>query len=199
MTGERDGQEKTEKDSQGIKKDESLMNPLYGLMLFGVAFFGFMVVVGVVKARRKKEKAYYISAMVSFLMLLSSIFVILNQFILVLALFVAMGILSVAGLPKINKAMRRELKELQETDLSAPLRGRDLLTWKGWFKLTSRWGIRKTMCLYSLLNVGSVGAIFFTLSIFGVISISMVWAAVLTGIGSLIFFYRQIGKTLKRS
>jgi len=176
------------------------MNPLYGLMLFGVAFFGFMVVVGVVKARRRKEKAYYIGAVMSFLMLLSSIFVILNQFILVLVLFVAIGILSVAGLPKTIELLRREpLKELQETDFSATLRGRDFLTWKGWFKLTSSWGIRKTMCLYSLLNMGGVGAIFFTLSIFGVIS--MAWAAVFTifvGIGSPIFFYRQIGKALER-
>jgi len=177
------------------------MNPLYGLMLFGVAFFGLMVVVGVVKARRKKEKTYYISAMISFLMLLSCVFVILNQFILVLVLFVAIGILSVAVLPKTIELMRREpLKELQETDLSAPLRIRDLLTWKGWFKLTSRWGIRKTMCLHSLLNMGGVGAIFLTFSIFGMISIT--WAAVLTilvGIGSPIFFYRQVGKALERS
>jgi len=175
------------------------MNPLYGLMLFGVAFFGLMVVVGVVKARRKKEKAYYISAIVAFLMLLSSIFVILNQFILVLVLFVATAILSVAVLPKTIELMRREpLRELQETDLSVPLRIRELLTWKGWFKLTSSWGIRKTLCLYSLLNMGGVGAIFFTLSILGMISI--VWTAVATilvGIGSPIFFYRQIGKALK--
>ena len=83
------------------------MNPTYGLMLFGIAFFGFMVVVGVVKARRMRETAYYISAMVSFLMLLISIFVILNQFILAGVLFVATVILGVAGLPKIVKAMRR--------------------------------------------------------------------------------------------
>lgn len=174
------------------------MNPLYGLMLFGVAFFGFMMIVGVVKARRKKERTYYISAVLSFLMLLSSIFVILNQFILVLVLFVAIGILSVATLPKTIKVVRQEpLKELQETDLSAPLRLRDLLTWKGWFKLTSRWGIRKTMCLYSLLNMGGVGAIFFTFSILGMISI--VWAigfTIIVGILSPIFFYRQIGKAL---
>jgi hypothetical protein len=175
------------------------MNPLYGLMLFGVAFFGFMMVVGVVKARRKREKVYYLSALVSFLMLLSSVFVILNQFILVLVLFVAIGIVSVAGLPKIIEVMRREpLEELRETDLSAPLKGRDLLTWKGWFKLTSSWGIRKTLCLYSLLNMGGVGAIVFTLGIFGMISI--VWAAafiIIVGIGSSIFFHRQIGKVLK--
>jgi len=47
--------------------------------------------------------------------------------------------------------------------------------------------------------MGGVGAIFFTLTIFGMIS--MVWAAVFTilvGIGSPIFFYRQIGKALER-
>ena len=177
------------------------MNPLYGLMLFGVAFFGFMVVVGVVQARRKKEKAYYISAMVSFLMLFLSIFVVLNQFILVGILFVATIILSIVGLPKITKVMRREpFKELQETDLSAPLRIKDFLTWKGWFKLTSSWGIRKTLCLYSLLNMGVGGAIFFTLSILGVLSI--VLAAVITvlvGIVSPIFFRRQISKALRES
>ena len=175
------------------------MNPFYGLILFGVAFFGFMVVVGVVQARRKKEKAYYISAMVSFLMFLFSIFVILNQFILALILFVAIPIVSIVGLPKIIKAMRREpLEELQEVDLSARLRGRDLLTWKAWFKLASRWGIHKTMCFYSLFMMGVGGALFFTLSILGMISIA--WAAgytIIVGIGSAIFFYRQIGKALK--
>ena len=175
------------------------MNPTYGLMLFGIAFFGFMVVVGVVKARRKKETAYYISAMVSFLMLLISIFVILNQFILVGILFVATFILSIAGLPKIIKTMSREpLRELQETDLSASLRVRDFLTWKGWFMLTSRWGVRKTMCFYSLFMTVVCGAILFTSSIFGIISIA--WAAgytIFVGVGSTVFFYLQVGKVLE--
>jgi len=117
----------------------------------------------------------------------------------VLVLFVAIGILSVAGLPKIIKVVRQEpLKELQETDLSAPLRVRELLTWKGWFKLESRWGVRKTVYLYSLLNMGGVGAIFFTFSILDMISI--VWAigvTIIVGIFSPIFFYRQIVKSLK--
>jgi len=153
------------------------MNSAHGLILFGVIFFGFMVMVSVVKARRKKERTYYISAIVSFLLLLFSIFIILNQFIFALIVFIAIGVVSVAGLPKIIEVMRREPpQELKETDLSTPLRLRDLLAWKGWFKLASRWGAPKTMCLYSLLNMGGVGAIFFTLSIFGMIS--MVWAAV---------------------
>lgn len=163
-----------------------------------------MVVVGVVQARRKKEKAYYISAMMSFLLLLFSLVIILNQFILALIIFivliVAIPILSIVGLPKIREAMRRDLvKQAQEVDLSAPLAVRDFLTWKGWFKLTYRWGTRKTMCLYSVFMMGVGGAIFFTLSILGALSI--VLAAVITilvGIVSPIFFHRQVGKALER-
>jgi len=175
------------------------MDPLYGLMLFGVAFFGFLAIVNVVQARRKKEKAYYISAMVSLLMLLLSTSIVLNQLIFAVVFFVAGIILALIGLPKVREAMRREpLRELQETDFSAPLRVREFLTWKGWFKLASRWGIRKTMCLYSLLNMGGVGAIFFTLSILDTISIA--WATgytIIVGIGSAIFFHHQIGKAFK--
>ena len=159
-----------------------------------------MVIVGVVQARRMKEKAYYMSALVSFVILLSFVFIFLNQFILVLFLFVTAVILSIAGLPKAIKAMRRQpLKELQETDLSAPLRVRDLLTWKAWFKLASRWGIRKTICFYSLIMTGGCGAILFTFSILGVIRIA--WAigyTIIVGIGSPIFFYLQVGKALER-
>jgi len=180
------------------------MNPLYGLILFGVALFGFMVVVGVVQAYRKKEKAYYISAMMSFLLLLFSLVIILNQFILALILFivliVAIPILSTVGLPKIREVMRRDLvKQAQEADPSAPLAARDFLTWKGWFKFTYRWGTRKTMCLYSVFMMGIGGAIFFTLSILGALSIML--AAVITilvGIVSPIFFHRQIRKALER-
>jgi hypothetical protein len=181
------------------------MGPLYGLILFGVAFFGFMVAVGVVQAYRKKEKAYYISAMVSFLLFLFSLVIILNQFILALILFIvliaAIPILSVVGLPRIREAMRRDLvKQAQEVDPSAPLAVRDFLTWEGWFKLTYRWGTRKTMCLYSVFMMGIGGAVFFTLSILGALSI--VLAAVITilvGIVSPIFFHRQIGKALREA
>jgi hypothetical protein len=176
------------------------MNSLYAVMFFGVAFFGFMVVVGVVKARRKKEKAYYISAVLSFLMLLSCIFVILNQFVLVLALFVVMGVLSVAGLPRMTQALRREsLQELQETDLSAPLRLRELLIWKGWFKLASRWGVRKTMYFYSLIMTGVGGAMLCAFSF--LMRIHIAWAigyTIIVGILSAIFFHRQVGEALKR-
>ena len=177
------------------------MNPLYGLMLFGVVFFGLMAVVGVVQARRKGEKAYYLSIMVSSVLLVALVLLFLNQFVVVINLVALTAILSLAGLPKLLNVQERELaKRLQEMDLSAPLSVSEFLTWKGWFKLVSRWGIRKTMCLYSLIMMGVGAALFFTSSIFGIIRVA--WAAAYTiiiGIGSAIFFHRQVRKALEKN
>ena len=132
-------------------------------------------------------------------MLLWSILIFLNQFILSLVPMVAWVILSIVGLPKIVKVMRREpLRELQETDFSAPLRVRELITWKGWFKLASRWGVRKTMCFYSLIMTAVSGATLLTLGISGMISIAwVIGLTIIVGIFSPIYFHRQVGKALK--
>ena len=52
-----------------------------------------------------------------------------------------------------------------ESDISAPLRGRDFLTMKGWLKLASRWGVRKTVFLYILLAMPISSGMFFILSL----------------------------------
>ena len=143
------------------------MNPLYGLMLFGVAFFGFMAVVNAVQAHRKKEKTYYLGSMIGFVVLLAFVFAFLNQLILAFILMIATGIFSIAVLLKLLKIQGRELAEqLQEADLSEPLRVRDFFTNIGWFKLASKWGLWKTMCLFYLLSVVIIGGILFTLSTF---------------------------------
>jgi len=164
-----------------------------------VAFFGLLSLANTVQAHRKKERTYYIGAMIGFLMLLASLFFIFNQFLFGLVLFATAGILAIAGLPKIMRMLGREsAKQLQEMDPSAPLRGRDFLTWKGWFKLASSWGVRKTMCFYSIIMTMVSGATLFALSILGMISI--MWAigfTIIVGILSPIYFYRQVGKALK--
>ena len=143
------------------------MNFPYELFLVGVAFFGFMAVVNVVQAHRKKEKTYYLGATVSFIMLVACVLIFLNQFIVALTLTALTAILSIAGLPRVLKVQERELaKQLQKADLSAPLRVRDFFTNIGWFKLASKWGLWETMCLFYLLSVVILGGIFFTLSTF---------------------------------
>jgi len=143
------------------------MNPLYGLILFGVAFFGFMTTVGIVQARRKKEKAYYLAAVIGLMALLMFVFIFLNQLILAFILMIATGIFSIAGLPKMLKVQERELaKQLQKANLSAPLRVKDFFTTRWWLKLASTLGLLKTMGLYYLLSVVIIGGILFILSTF---------------------------------
>lgn len=74
-----------------------------------MAFFGCLAVVDAVLAHRKKEKAYYLAAIVGFLVVLAFVLAFLNQLILTLILVVATGILSTAFLPKILQASDREL------------------------------------------------------------------------------------------
>jgi predicted MFS family arabinose efflux permease len=171
----------------------------FELFLFGVAFFGFMAVFGAVRAYRKKEKAYYLSSMASFLVVLAFFFAFLNQVILALIIFVATGILGIVGLPRMLKASERELaKQRQEVDLSAPLKARDFLTNKGWLKLASKYGLWKTMFLIYLLSVVIIGGILFTLSTFSSF-ITIGYVASSTAIAPILviyMFYRPFKKAL---
>ena len=177
------------------------MNLPYELFLFGVAFFGFMAVVNAVQAHRKKEKAYYLAAMIGFVVLLAFVFAFLNQLILAFILIIAIGIFSVAGLPKLLKIQERELaKQLQKADASAPLRLRDFFTNVGWFKLASKGGLWKAMFLLYLLSVVIMGGILFTLSTFySFITVGyVVGYSVTFSIFSTFIFYRQFKKAFDR-
>lgn len=173
----------------------------YEFVLFGIAFFGFMTAVNVVVAYRKGEKSYYLGAIVCLLMIHAFILVFLNRPTFAFFLIVAVGALSIAGLPKLLKAQRQELaKQLQKADLSAPLKLRDFFTNTGWLKLASKWGLRKTMFLFYLLSVVINGGIFFILSIFyAFITIEFVMIYAITfPILFTIICYRQIRNVLER-
>lgn len=177
------------------------MNFPFELFLCSVAFFGFMAVVGVLQAHRKKEKAYYLSSMASFLMTLIFVLAFLNQIILALILLVATGILSIILLPKTQKVTEREMaKQRQKADLSAPLRVRDFLTNVGWLKLASKYGLWKTMFLIYLLSVVIIGGILFTLSTFSSF-INIGYAVSCTAIAPILviyMFYRPFKKALEK-
>jgi len=174
-------------------------NMPYELFLYGIVFFGSMAVVNAVLARQRKEKAYYLSSMVGFLVVLIFVLAFLNQLILALILVVATGILSTALLPRMRLASEREMaKQRQKVDLSAPLKARDFLTNKGWLKLASKYGLWKTIFLHYLLSVVIIGGILFTLSTFsGFIAIEYVLVYVATGpILATYMFYRALKKAL---
>jgi hypothetical protein len=174
------------------------MDAAYGLIAFGSVFFVFMVVLGIVRARRSKKRTYYISGFVSGLMLFAMISIILSQFILFAAFFFTAFIVSVAGMSRVKKTFEQEATtQRQETNVSASIKVRDLLTWKVWFKLAYRMGASKTMLVYVFVMTGISGGIIFTLSALGFLSpISAAIYTVIVVVASIIVFRHQVEKNL---
>jgi len=176
------------------------MEPPYAAIFLLVAICGLAGVASIVKARRKRENTYYLITAVVFLMFLAVVVVLFNQFMLSFALIVVIGMLSIAILPKAMNLYRQEIvKQRQEADVSTPLSIRDFLTWKAWIKLKAIYGFRKMLLLYSLFNIGTIGAILITLTALGIINTVMALRTViLAGIVSVIIVYRQIWKAFKK-
>ena len=154
------------------------------------------MIVCAVRAHREKDKMYYIGTIASFLMLLVCVFLILNQRLLAIILFASAGIFAIVTLPISLKFLERKSVELAQVNLSAPLRGRELLTYKGILKLAYRWGVWKIVFLYWLLEVAILGGILYTLSIWAK-SLSTTYIVSYTftfSILSTIMIYRQITK-----
>ena len=174
------------------------MNPPYELILFGVAFCSFAIIVCTVRAHLEKEKSHYFGAMISFLMLLVFVFIFLDQRLLVIIFFSSAGILGIATLPKLTKFLeRKSVKLAQEVDLSSPFRGRDLLTNKGLLKLAYRCGVWKTVSIYSLFSAVAIGGVLYILSTYGIVSTSyLVGYTISYAILSTIMLYHQISKAL---
>jgi hypothetical protein len=175
------------------------MDPPYGAIFLLLIFFGLAGIVGIVKARRKKEKTYYLISGVSFLVVIAVVAALLNQFLLSFFIIVVSGLASFVLLPKVMQLYGQEIiEQKQETDVSAPLRLKDFLTWKAWIKLESKHGFRKMITIYSVFNVIVVAVLMLSLLVFGVVTPVMVmWYLIPAGIVSNIIFYRQIWKAFK--
>lgn len=166
----------------------------YEPLLFGVVFCSFAMIVCAVRAHREKDKMYYIGTIASFLMLLVCVFLIFNQRLLAIILFAFAGIFAIVTLPISLKFLERKSVELAQVNLSAPLRGRELLTYKGILKLAYRWGVWTIVFLYWLLEVVILGGILYTLSIWAK-SLSTTYIVSYTftfSTFSTIMIYRQI-------
>lgn len=171
------------------------MNVPYYIFAFGSIFFGVLVPLIIIRAHRSKEKVYYVSALGSGLMLLACISAFFLQFALLAVFFAAACIISVAGYSKFRAAAQREAtKQLQETNVTEPLKARELWTLKGWYKLAFRFGIHKTIGLYVLLNIGITVPVLFVLYITGLTIISAYIAPVIVEVIFIVQFYQQIKK-----
>lgn len=132
-----------------------MTEPPYWALYSGIVLLSFLVIFGIVKARRRNNPTYYWVSSLCFLLIIAVVAVLLNQFLLFFAMIGLSFMLAIVLLPKARELQREEItKQKQETDVSAPLRLRDFLTLKGWIKLRATHGFRKTLALYILTNIG---------------------------------------------
>jgi hypothetical protein len=182
------------------EEESEAMNAAYGLITFGVVFFGFMVVLGVVRARHSKERAYYLSGLVAGLMFFAMASILLSQFILSAAFFFTAFIVSVAAMLRVKNAFENEaVTQRQETNVSEVIKARDLLSWKVWFKLTYRIGAVKAMLVYIFVMTGISGGILFAFTAVGFLNPT--FAAIYTVVAaavSIIIFRHQVERNLKQ-
>jgi multidrug transporter EmrE-like cation transporter len=90
------------------------MDSPHGVILFLAILFGLSAVVSIRKARRKKERIYYVVAIVVFLMLSVFALALPNQPLLAFIVLIATGIVSAVALPKMMIVQRREMTEQLE-------------------------------------------------------------------------------------
>ena len=171
----------------------------YLIIYLGIFMLSFLAVFGLVKARRKNEPVYYWSSGTSFLLLIAFVAVLFNNFLLFYAVIGLAVVISIVWLPQVRELNREELvKQKQETDVSAPLRLKDFLTFKGLIKLRATHGLRTAVTLYLLTNTGILAAAVLVFIALGLMTPIM---AFLYSITFTVFYflisYRQVWKALK--
>lgn len=175
------------------------MEPIYWIILLGIVMCSLLGFFGIVKARRRREPTYYWTSGVCFLLVIAFVAALLKQSLLLFAMIGGALIISIGVLPRVMELNREDIvKQKQETDVSAPLRMKDFLTMKGWIKLRATHGLRKTLTLYILTNIGilvAVGLVFIALGLMTpllAVSYTIFYTAF-----SFIISYRQVWKALK--
>lgn len=165
-------------------------------LLFSAIFILILTVYGVIRARQKRERTFYLGITIGFLMSLVAFLAFLEQLLLAVLVFAFMGLLSFVAWPKtIRELDRMFAKTLQEVDFSVPLRMRDFLTTKGQLKMVSRLGVRKAVLLIWLFNASIAGGLASILTLLGVMNItSAITSTIVTSIFPAIIFHRQIRK-----
>jgi CDP-diglyceride synthetase len=182
------------------------MYPPYEAIVFLATLLILAAVLSIRQARRTGNKIHYVGVIVGCLMLTILALALLNQALFAFILLVVGGIACIAALPRVMAVQKREMDEqlinaIEETDLSKPLRLREILTWNGWLKLAHKWGVWKTATIYSILGALVIAGVSYTvLNIFNTTNSWLVTGyTVSTTIVIIILFHRQLSKAIKES
>jgi len=168
-------------------------------LLFPAAFFGFAMIVCIIRAHREKNKTFYLGAGVAFLVLLGVISVSFQQAFLFFFFAFSAAALAIVGMPKINKLVEQKTaKNLREVDISAPLKAKDLFTQTCLLKTAYKYGVRKALFLFCLLmTIAIVGGLLIVGPWLGMSVDFIVPYMFSFTIPTIAIYYRTMSKALK--
>jgi len=162
-------------------------------LIFSAVLFVVLIPFCVRHARRSKAKIHYLGGLVCGLVSLACISLYFLQVALVFVFFGIAFVIALITFPFIMVANQREADKLRrDTNVTEPLKARDLLNLKGWYKLAFRWGIPKTMSLYILLTFGVLVPLLFALYILGLSVMSASIGGGIAGVIGCFLFYQQL-------
>ncbi len=172
------------------------MNAIEYIIAFGAVAFAVLIPVAAVRAHRLKEDTLYAGCLVFGLMSLACISAFFLQFALLAVFLIAAVITSVLVYPEMREINFREAdRQRQETNVTEPVKARDLLNMKAWYKLAFRWGVRKTMVLYILVCCSITAPALLVLHVMGVIRIPVYYIGpVIAEAIFIVQFYQQLKK-----
>jgi hypothetical protein len=179
------------------------VSTLFTFLLLGAAIFLSIAAISIIRGVKLKESAYCISGLVCVLLSLWMVLMYFSQFVLGMGFFIAGAIIGLANYSKSIKAASREaVTQQKETDVTKPLKISELFSWSGWFKIASRWGIRKTLIFYILFNLGAIWVlplvlIFLNVGSFNFIVFISVFVTIGVVISSVPIFNHQIINNLE--
>ena len=134
----------------------------FELLTIGVVFFAGMGIANSIKAHRRKEKEYYYSGLICFLVVVQFFLLISGQIHAMFALWAFVIFVSAWRLPRIQKIVDKELREM---DISGPIKAGDFLRYDGWVKLAHSRGVRGAVFAYFLFAVTFIGGTLYLIHI----------------------------------
>lgn len=172
---------------------------LYSILPLAIVILVVVGVIILIRARRKRENTYYVGSGVTFLVALACVAVMFELILLWFVMIFLAFLISLVLWPRTVELQREEtVKQVQETDVSAPFEMKDFLTWKAWIKISARYGYRTMILLYGIvcLAIFAVfGGVCFAVGLFNgpPYGISLVFGPALIAL----FGYLQFHKALK--
>jgi hypothetical protein len=171
------------------------MDVPWNIIGYIIALFTFFLLLALYRAKKTKNKMYYIGAGVCGSMLAVVVIAALGQYLLSFSLMMVMGVLCMFMLPKMLQTANDEAFEtIKNTDTSEPLQLKDVFSWSLIPKLEEKYGKRKALGIYATGTAGLTSVVMLLLYLLKIVSLTMAGVYVAIAFVLAILMYSGLKK-----